>query len=268
MCASRRTEATNMQGIDPSRIHDPRHSTAREVEYRINLEAYFDNSVGTNVEKLQNFTKYVPRQSLTAFISKYEIFKKVLNTQGSIIECGVYLGGGLMTFAQLSSILEPINYQRKIIGFDTFAGFPAISKEDETGKSAHARTGGFSVDAGIYEDLKTSIELYDSNRFISHMPKVIIVKGDIKETVPKYLEENPHTVVSLLYLDVDVFEPTVAAIEHFVPRMPRGAIIVFDELNSDRWPGETLAVLRTLGLKSLCIERFPFEPNMSFAVLE
>ena len=268
MSPSRRTKATDTQRIDPSRIHDPRHSTAREVEYRNSLEAYFDNSVGSNVEKLQNFPKYVPRQSLTTFISKYEIFKKVLNMQGSIIECGVYLGGGLMTFAQLSAILEPTNYQRKIIGFDTFSGFVSISKEDEAGKSVHATKGGFSVDAGIYEDLEKSIELYDSNRFVSHMPKVVIVKGDIKETVPKYLEENPHTVVSLLYLDVDVFEPTETAIECLVPRMPRGAIIVFDELNSDRWPGETLAVLKTLGLRSLCIERFPFEPNMSFAVLE
>lgn len=253
---------------DPSRVQEPRTSTEGDIEYRIDLETYFESSIGSNVEKLQNFTKYVPRQILTRFISKYEIFKKVLNIQGSVIECGVYLGGGLMTFAQLSAILEPVNHQRKIIGFDTFSGFTDLSKEDEKGESAHARKGGFTADKRAYEDLKRCIELYDSNRFISHIPKVFLVKGDIRETLPKYLEDNPHTVVSLLYLDMDLFQPTRVAIEHLVPRMPKGAIVAFDELNANNWPGETLAVLETIGIKNLCIQRFPFESFISFAVIE
>lgn len=96
----------------------------------------------------------------------------------------------------------------------------------------------------------------------------IISKRDAKKTIPKYLEDNPQTVVSLLYLDFDVFEPTRVAIEHFVPRMPKGAIIAFDELNADTWPGETLAVLKTIGIKNLRIQRFPFSSWVSFAVLE
>ena len=82
---------------DPSKIQEPSTTTQSEVEYRKNLELFFKNSEGSNIDKLLNFTKYVPRQALTKFISKYEIFKKVLNVQGSIFECGVYLGGGLMT---------------------------------------------------------------------------------------------------------------------------------------------------------------------------
>ena len=106
------------------------------------------------------------------------------------------------------------------------------------------------------------------NRSIGHIPKVILVKGDIRETLPTYLEENPHTVVSLLHLDMDVYEPTKLAIELLMPRMPKGAIIFFDELNDDRWPGETLAVLDTIGLKNLRIERFAFDASISFAVIE
>lgn len=251
-----------------ARIHEPGKSTDAEVNYRIALEAYFQSSVGSYVEKLQNFSKYVPRQNLTNFISKYEIFKQVLTVQGSVIECGVYLGGGLMTFAQLSAILEPVNLQRKIIGFDTFSGFPSLAPEDGQGKSSHAKVGGFSVSGDVHADLLECIELYDSNRFIRHLPKVSLVKGDIKETMPRFLEENPHTVVSLLYLDLDVFEPTKVAIEHLVPRMSKGAIIAFDELNSERWPGETLAVLETLGIRSLRIQRPSFDSLMSFCVLE
>lgn len=256
----------NIERKDPSRIQEPRTTTEREISYRIDLETYFRESVGTNVEKLQNFAKYVPRQTLTRFISKYEIFKQILDIQGSIIECGVYLGGGLMTFAQLSAIFEPINHQRKIIGFDTFSGFTDLSREDEKAKSVHAEKGRLAVDT--YEDLRKCIELYDSNRFISHISKVFLIKGDIKVTLPKYLEDNPHTVVSLLYLDVDIFEPTKVAIQHLVPRMPKGAIIAFDELNADNWPGETLAVLEVIGINNLHIRRFPFDTFISYAVIQ
>ena len=251
-----------------SRIHEPGKSTEKEGEYRSDLGTYFQRSVGSIVEKLQNFTKYVPRQNLTNFIAKYEIFKQVLTVQGSVIECGVYLGGGLMTFAQLSAILEPVNHQRQIIGFDTFSGFPSLTEEDRKGTSEHSILGGFSIDKDVHADLLECIELYDANRFIGHIPKVSLVKGDIKETLPQYLEDNPHTVVSLLYLDLDVFEPTKVAIEKLAPRMPKGAVIVFDELNSERWPGETQAVLHTVGVKNLRIQRFPFESFMSFAVIE
>ena len=257
---------TRMESRDPSRSHEPGASTEKEIDFRVNLGSYFEESIGSTVERLENFTKYIPRQKLTEFIAKYEVFKKIIGVQGSIIECGVFHGGGLMAFAQLSAIFEPVNHKRKIIGFDTFSGFPPLSSEDARGTSGHAQTGGFAVDS--YEDLKTSIELFDMNRSISHIPKVILVKGDVKETLPTYLEENPHTVVSLLHLDMDVYEPTKLAIELLMPRMPKGAIIFFDELNDDRWPGETLAVLDTIGLKNLRIERFAFDTSISFAVIE
>ena len=122
--------------------------------------------------------------------------------------------------------------------------------------------------ANSYDDLQKCIRLYDLNRAIGHIPKVELVPGNALETIPKYLEENPHLVVALLYLDFDLYEPTKIAIETFLPRMPKGAIIGFDELDETPWPGETLAVLDTVGLRNLRIQRFPFVSGFSFAVLE
>ena len=136
---------------DPSRMHEPGKSTEKEVDFRVNLGSYFEESIGSTVERLENFTKYVPRQKLTEFIAKYEVFKKIIDVQGSIIECGVFHGGGLMAFAQLSAIFEPVNHKRKIIGFDTFSGFAHLSSEDARGTSAHAKAGGFAADS--YADL-------------------------------------------------------------------------------------------------------------------
>jgi hypothetical protein len=236
-----------------------------DVEYKAQLERYFEESIGGNVEKLNNFCKFVPRQALTRFLAKYEIFKKILCVQGSIVECGVFLGGGMMTWAQLSSILEPVNFQRKIIGFDTFSGISQVGEKDTTSDSTRCREGGLSIDS--FEDLKECVQIYDLNRNLNHIPKVELIKGDIKDTVPSYLDENPHTVVSLLYLDVVVYEPTLLALRKFKERIPKGGVIVFDELNSKQWPGETIAVLEEIGISNLSIQRLPFDSVLSYAVV-
>ena len=70
-------------------------NTKKDVEYLEKLEEYFKTSIGTNVEKIDNFSKYIPRQKMAYFLAKYEIFKKILYIQGSIIECGVLFGGGI-----------------------------------------------------------------------------------------------------------------------------------------------------------------------------
>ena len=108
------------------------------------------------------------------------------------------------------------------------------------------------------------MRLFDLNRPLNHIPKVELVAGDLTVTAREYIGRNQHLVVALLYLDVDHYEPTRAALEAFVPRMPKGAVIAFDELNTHIFPGETLAVLEALGLRNLRIERFPADPYVSF----
>jgi len=256
-----------MNKKDPHRFHEPKLTTQRDVEYRIALGEYFSKSTGATIEKLLNFTKYVPRPAITRFLCKYEIFKQILNVQGSVIECGVLFGGGLMTWAQLSAILEPMNHQRKIIGFDTFSGFTSIAEEDKTvGTSELVKPGGLAIDS--FQDLQECIRLYDMYLPLSHIEKVKLVRGDIKETVPQFIKENPHTVVSLLYLDFDLFEPTSVALEYFVSRIPKGGIIVFDELNAENFPGETTAVIKKLGINNLRIQRFTFGTYISYVIIE
>jgi hypothetical protein len=234
--------------------------------YHLLLEKYISDSDSSELEKFEQFPKYVPRESFTKFLAGYELFKKVIHVHGSVVEGGVFAGGGLMGFAQVSAILEPTNFQRLIIGFDTFEGFPEISEDDSTSTSNKFRPGGLALDS--YEDLMQCKKLYDKNRFLGHINKVVLVRGDATQTIPQYIEKNPYLVVSLLYLDFNLSEPTKVAIENFLPRMPKGSILAFDELNDPRCPGETLAVLNTMGIRNLKIERFNFEPRVSYVVLD
>ena len=236
-----------------------------DLDYYAGLNQYFDTSIGSNLDKLRAFTKYVPIGEMVKLFVKYELFKKILTVQGSIIECGVHQGGGLLTWGILSSIFEPVNHLRKIIGFDTFEGFAEMAEQDKVGDNNHAKLGGLSVNA--FEDLHKAIKLFDSVRPLGHINKIELVKGDATKTIEKYITDNPHLVVSMLYLDFDVYSPTKRALELLRSRMPIGSIIVFDELNIKQWPGETQALNDTLGIANLRIERFTFHPQISYAVL-
>jgi hypothetical protein len=242
------------------------NQSASSLRFYEELEGYYKSSAGTNVQKLQSFTKYVSSGDVGRFLCRSKIFEQILHVPGSIIDCGVFMGGGLMTWAHLSAILEPLNHVRRIVGIDTFDGFPAISAEDRTTVEALATPGGLSADS--YADLTEAIRLYDLYRPLGHIPRVKLVRGNAVGAIPKFIEETPHLVVALLYLDFDLFQPTEVAIRNFLPFMPKGSIIAFDELNNSFWPGETVAVRETIGLRNLRLQRFSFQPQISYAVLE
>jgi len=223
----------------------------------------FERNPNSWESKLENFPKYVRRQNLTRFMSLYEIFKRVLTVKGSIVECGVHQGFGVMTWAKLSAILEPVNLTRRIYGFDTFAGFPTVSEADRSAASMHVKEGDLYADS--FDELVELGAINDSTRYLGHIPKVHLIRGDACRTIPAFLKDSPHVIASLLFLDFDLYEPTRVALENFLPRMPKGAIVAFDELDNPLWPGETLAMLEFLKEYKLHIQRLPFDPYIGFA---
>jgi hypothetical protein len=229
------------------------------------LSDTFHSSPATLREKLDNFPKYVRRQSLARFIVRYELFKMQMPVTGSIVECGVHHGGGLFAWAKLSAALEPYAIHRRIYGFDTFTGFPHTDVRDRPADANPINVaGGFHPGYDVLTELEQLVAEYDSNRYLSELRKVFFVKGDAVHTIPQFVSDNPHLLVSLLFMDFDLFEPTRSALEHFTPRMCKGSILAFDEINNPWWPGETVALLSTLGVTGRAIRRFPADPNISY----
>jgi hypothetical protein len=246
---------------------DKKSQSQKDLDQFQQIADLFEEDPAPVIEKIEAFPKYASRQSIAKFLTKYEIFKQILDVNGSIVECGVLYGSGTLAWAKLSSIFEPSNHTRKIIGFDTFGGFPSVSDADtKTGEFHALHQGGLT--GSTRSNVEKAVGVYDLNRPIGHIPKIELVEGDLCTTAPTYIAANPHLVVALLYLDVDLYEPTKAALETFLPRMPKGAIIVFDELNAKIFPGETQAVAEAVGLNNLRIRRFSFDSYVSYAVIE
>jgi len=215
-----------------------------------------------------NFPKYVHRKDLGRFVTLWELFKKTMYVKGSIVECGVYHGGGLMAWAKFSANMEPYAMHRKVIGFDTFDGFPEVTEEDIGAENPAAVEGGFNTGVDTMAELKECISAFDDNRILSKYPKVELVKGDACITIPDYINKNKHLLVSLLFLDFDIYKPTAVALEHLLPRVPKGGIVAFDEINNSYWPGETEALMEHyLNINECRLQKFPWDNNISYMVV-
>ena len=246
--------------------HAGKHLPKEESVVQDLCEA-FENASVPLAQRLETFPRHVRRQDLARFLVRYEIFKLNLGVHGSVVECGVFAGGGLMTWAQCSSILEPYNHTRRVIGFDTFTGFPKTHDKDTSfGTSEYLHEGAFHTSTDIVDELNHLASIHDRNRPLGHIPKVELVQGDSCETIPQYLEQNPHLLISLLYLDFDLYEPTKAALKHLLPRVVRGGVVAFDELNSPDFPGETMAFIEAAGIALSPLCRFPSDPYISYFV--
>ena len=65
-----------------------------------------------------------------------------------------------------------------------------------------------------------------------------VVKGDCRETIPKFFEENPHEYVALAFFDVNSYQPTLEAFENIWAKLVPGGIAAFWQLTRNSIPAE------------------------------
>jgi hypothetical protein len=248
----------------PNGASEARHNEKDRQSYSLAERAFLESRIGL-LDKLESFPRFATKRSIARFLAKQEIFRKIIGTTGIVVECGVFNGAGLFTWAQLSNIFEPSNYTRKIVGFDTFEGFPEVNEALDNSGTLLSRPGDLCGSA--LDELQVSAAKYNAERHLAHIKNLEFVQGDFMKTSVQYLERNAHTIVSLLYLDFDLYEPTRKALEVFLPRMPKGSIVAFDEINCESFPGETRALNEVMGIGKHHIQRFPFDPWISYIEL-
>jgi hypothetical protein len=155
-------------------------------------------------------------------ISHLEFFKQTSNVRGEIIEFGIFKGNSFFRWIKFRDLLEQTN-SRKIIGFDIFGDFPEAHFEGDKDKRAAfvAETnGGKSIS---FEEINELLEKQGLSK------NVEIIKGDILITLDDYIENNPHLKISLLHIDVDLYEPTKHVLEKLYEKVTVGGIIIFDD---------------------------------------
>ncbi|HER26277.1 MAG TPA: hypothetical protein ENI69_04130 [Rhodospirillales bacterium] len=179
---------------------------------------------------MDQFGLYAGAQTIASRIAAYEALKLTLDVPGHIVEFGVWHGSNLLFIAKLLKLMRP-NTHKQVIGFDNFAGLPEAHELD--GAAAQTSLGRY---CGNEEILRAAIDLHGLEGWVH------LVKGDADETIPAYEDAAPEAMVSLAWVDFDLYEPCKTALKFLGRRLCSGGMIVFDEAISANWPGETIAM--------------------------
>ncbi|WP_028065373.1 crotonobetainyl-CoA--carnitine CoA-transferase [Solirubrobacter soli] len=239
-------------------------ASEQDVDVRGRALELFKASPIPDAERLQNLGLHTSRQTLARMLFFHEVYKRIVGVHGVVMEFGVRWGQDLALLQSLRGIYEPYNHTRKIIGFDTFEGFPSVHAAD--GAHEIIETGNYGVSEGYEHYLRELLANRERESPLSHMNKFDLVKGDVSQTLPAYLDEHPETVVAFAYFDMDLYEPTLAALEALRDRFVKGAVLGFDEIGPAHFPGETVALREALGLSNVRLQRLPIDAEPSFLI--
>lgn len=167
--------------------------------------------------------------NLAHFVAILDIVRRSLPVPGHIAELGSWRGANLLFMAKLLRIFDP-NGPKQVHCFDSFEGLQTFSDKD---CPAEANRGTY---LGNYEELLEMISLYEMQ------DDIVMHKGFVGDTLPPFFSTHAELSFSLVYLDMDLYEPTIEALNRFHQRLSKGGMFVLDEWNHANYPGETIAV--------------------------
>ncbi len=200
---------------------------------------------------LYNYARVVRTQELTKQLVYYEIFKKIIEIPGDIIEIGVLEGQSLFSFAHFSEIYEHRNYTRKILGFDDFEGYSLPN--------------GHFIKASSFHLLEQSVALFNKAVAFNQFEKIKIVKGNIVSNIQIYVEES-HPVCALFILHKGLYEIDKEVLQTLYPRIPKGGIILTGSFAYEKEKSCTQIVDDIFGIQNLSLRRFPFATKYCYFI--
>lgn len=237
-----------------------------ESNSRNKLLDLFKNSPIPEEQLFNNLGLYLSSKDLARILFMEHIYKQIVDVQGVIMDFGTRWGQNMALFQAFRGLYEPFNRHKKIIGFDTFKGFPKLSTKD--GSSDLMIPGNTSTTKDYYKYLESLLECHEKLNPLSHIKKFEIRVGDASLEITKYLKDNPETIIALAYFDFDIYLPTKKCLEIIKPRLVKGSVLAFDELNDHDSPGETIALLEIWGLNNIKLKRYPITSRASYFVVE
>jgi hypothetical protein len=151
-------------------------------------------------------------------VAHYELYKKVRHLNGSVIKCGISAEEGFTRFAIFRSLMNSQREQKMI----AFEKYPQEKYRD----------------AELEDNESVQYQVSSSSRLIDRMQQVLIQKGisenvdfvpgDVHDSIPNYLIENPELKIAFLNIDLDNYESTLTTLEYLYPRLVEGGVLVLD----------------------------------------
>lgn len=233
------------------------NSSMDQLQARNALEELFKNQPLPVDQLMCNFGLYMRASVLVKYLVINDLYTRILNLPGVIMEFGCWWGQNLVLFENLRAIYEPFNKCRKVIGFDTFGGYTGFTDKDRVGEVFSE--GNYAVNHNHKEYLANLLSVHEACNVLGHMRnRHSLVQGDVTNTVPEYLAKHPETIISLAYFDMGLYQPTLACLKAIKPHLISGSVILLDEFNWGESPGEAIAFREVFGTQGVKIEKSKF----------
>jgi hypothetical protein len=176
--------------------------------------------MGTNSSDIVLASRYEENDPRVRFLYSYKTENPCV--AGNVAECGVFQG-------DFAHYINKYYFDRKCFLFDSFEGFQDDFKLDEPEQTLDW------LNKNGPHFRNTDIEIV---KLRVPFNEVIIRKGFIPETF-NGLEQEKFAFVGL---DMDLYEPQLAALRFFLPRMSRGGLILLHDYDNPILPGTRKAV--------------------------
>jgi hypothetical protein len=238
-----------------------------QLQFRTRLLEMFKDTPLPDEHLVSNFGLYMRSSVLVKTLVLNELYEQILTVPGVIMEFGTWWGQNLVMFENLRAIYEPLNKTRKVVGFDTFSGYASFSGKDRPGDVI--TTGGYAVTSNYRDYLKELLAVHEGNNVLGHIrDRHETVVGDVLETVPRYFQDHPETIVALAYFDLALYEPTKACLKAIRPHLIPGSVILLDEFTWSAAPGEAIAFKELFRDANYTIRRSRYTAERAVVVMK
>jgi hypothetical protein len=218
-------------------------SSEKDKAFWAGLESILTDHPHSQRHVLTHWPVYTKRILLTRFLAHYELFRRTVDIPGSIVELGVSRGVSFFTWHKLLEVICPTDTSKKVYGFDSFEGLTDFTDKDGVaGATDHAndkQEQGWSA-AKVEAEIFALCELANRDNVLAR-ERSRLIKGRIQDTLEPFLQATPGLRISLLHFDMDLYDPTLYALERLWDLVVPGGLVVFDEYGIPPWGGEATA---------------------------
>jgi len=151
----------------------------------------------------------------------WRVARDCVDVPGAMVECGTYRGGSAKFIYKCL-----FHDAKKMYVFDTFEGIPGSQRLD----GEH--------EAGNFTSNEQQVRTY-----LSDCEHLKVIKGLVPEILYQTIADE---TFSFVYLDMDLYKPTLEALGFFWSRLSPGGAIVMDDV--DTLGGVTQAILEFRGM--------------------
>lgn len=161
-------------------------------------------------------------------VKRVELYMKVKDLAGDIMEVGVFKGAGMALFLKLKHMYEP-NSLMKVIGFDYFEKDTLLDSLDGVNKESMTNV------LSRVDQKELSFESVNSRLLPYGGDNFMLIRGDATLESKKFCLKNPGAKIKMLYMDLDTGDATYTILKELWGRVVRGGIVVFDEYAYHVW---------------------------------